>query len=189
MEFLGIGYQEVLLVLVLLLVVVGPQRLPEVAYQIGRAVREMQKYARAVRDEFQDEFDYLDAQARELRGEVDAASRDLDDVRRSLRSESRQLDRELKEATAPIEKEIAAASADSNGTSPALATRSTLSSARVSIDGEPAKRGQSSRTGAAATNKAANETSQKKPAEGDAATSDAGSESAESKPGKPPLVF
>lgn len=41
MEFLGIGYQELLLVFVLLLVVVGPERLPQMAYQIGRAVRQM----------------------------------------------------------------------------------------------------------------------------------------------------
>ena len=49
MEFLGIGYQELLLVLVLLLVVVGPERLPTMAYQIGRAVRTMQGYARVLR--------------------------------------------------------------------------------------------------------------------------------------------
>ncbi len=71
MEFLGIGYQELLLVLVLLLVVVGPERLPAMAYQIGRAVRTMQSYARAVRDEFSDEIDYLDEQYKTIKGEVD----------------------------------------------------------------------------------------------------------------------
>ncbi len=70
MEFLGIGYQELLLVLVLLLIVVGPERLPQMAYQIGRAVRQMQMYARAVRDEFKDEIDYLDEQYKTIRGEV-----------------------------------------------------------------------------------------------------------------------
>ena len=64
MEFLGVGYQELLLILVLLLVVVGPERLPAMAYQIGRAVRTLQQYARAVRNEFSDEFDYLEEQYR-----------------------------------------------------------------------------------------------------------------------------
>jgi sec-independent protein translocase protein TatB len=105
-EFLGIGYQEVLLVLVLMLVVVGPQRMPQVAYQIGRAVREMQKYARAVRDEFSDEWEYLDTQAKEIRGEVDSAGRDLAEVRRSLRAETAQMDEELKAATNDAQKAL-----------------------------------------------------------------------------------
>jgi len=73
MEFLGIGYQELLLVLVLLLVVVGPERLPGMAYQLGKTVRTMQKYARAVRDEFKDEFDYVEEQVRVVRGEITEA--------------------------------------------------------------------------------------------------------------------
>lgn len=90
MEFLGIGYQELLLVLVLLLVVVGPERLPTMAYQIGRAVRQMQVYARAVRDEFKDEIDYLDEQYRTVKGQVD-------DAQRALRTEQVKLNRELRE--------------------------------------------------------------------------------------------
>ena len=79
MEFLGIGYQELLLVLVLLLVFVGPERLPAMAYQIGRACAQMQRYARAVRDEFRDEIDYLDDQYKTIKGEVDEATQTLRD--------------------------------------------------------------------------------------------------------------
>jgi len=71
-EFLGVGYQELLLVLILMLVVVGPERLPAMAYQIGKAVRTLQQYARAVRDEFSDEIGYVEEQYKTLRGEVDA---------------------------------------------------------------------------------------------------------------------
>lgn len=74
MEFLGVGYQELLVILVLLLVVVGPERLPNVAYQIGRAVRQMQRYARAVRDEFSEEIGYLEEQYKTVKGEIDTAS-------------------------------------------------------------------------------------------------------------------
>lgn len=90
MEFLGIGYQELLLVLVLLLVVVGPERLPGMAYQIGRAVRQMQGYARAVRDEFKDEIDYLDDQYKTLKGQVD-------DVQNIVRTEQQKLNSELRD--------------------------------------------------------------------------------------------
>jgi len=92
LEFLGIGYQELLLILVLLLVVVGPERLPAMAYQIGRAVRQMQRYARAVRDEFSEEFDYLEEQVRTVRGEVDSA-------RGTLRGEQAKFQAELREST------------------------------------------------------------------------------------------
>ena len=92
MEFLGIGYQEMLLVLVLMLVVVGPERLPTVAYQIGRAVRTLQQYARAVRDEFSDEIGYVEEQYKTIKGEVDTA-------RTTLREEELKLNAEMRDAT------------------------------------------------------------------------------------------
>ena len=92
MEFLGIGYQELLLVLVLLLVVVGPERLPTVAYQLGRAVRTLQQYARAVRDEFSDEIGYVEEQYKVIKGEVDTA-------RATLREEEAKMTAEMREAT------------------------------------------------------------------------------------------
>ena len=92
MEFLGIGYQELLLVMVLLLVVVGPERLPTMAYQIGRAVRQMQMYARAVRDEFKDEIDYLDTQYKTVKGQIDEAQK-------VIRTEQVKLNDELRESS------------------------------------------------------------------------------------------
>jgi Sec-independent protein translocase protein TatA len=73
-----------------MLIVVGPERLPSMAYQIGRAVRTMQKYARAVRDEFSDEIEYIEEQYRTVKGEVDTA-------RVALREQDAQLKNELKE--------------------------------------------------------------------------------------------
>ena len=100
MEFLGIGYQELLLVLVPLLVVVGPERLPAMAYQLGRAVRTMQGYARAVRDEFSDEIDYLDEQYKTIKGQVNEAQG-------TLRAENAKLNSELREVTASVESTVA----------------------------------------------------------------------------------
>ncbi len=99
MEFLGIGYQELLLVLVLLLVVVGPERLPNMAYQIGRAVRQMQRYARAVRDEFSDEFEYIETQYRTVRGEIDT-------TRSALREDQARFAADLREATPSLKEPV-----------------------------------------------------------------------------------
>jgi len=108
LEFLGIGYQELLLILVLLLVVVGPERLPAMAYQIGRVVRQMQRYARSVRNEFSEEFDYLETQVRTVRGEVDSA-------RNSFRGEQAKFQAELRDSapalTEPLLPSIESASA------------------------------------------------------------------------------
>lgn len=95
MEFLGVGYQELLLVLILMLVVVGPERLPAMAYQIGKAVRTLQQYARAVRDEFSDEIGYVEDQYKTIRGEVDA-------TRITLRDEQAKMNAEFRDATEPI---------------------------------------------------------------------------------------
>lgn len=99
MEFLGIGYQELLVVLVLLLVVVGPERLPQVAYQIGRAVRTMQQYARQVRDEFSEEISYLEEQVAVVKGEVESA-------RTAMQAETAQMNAELREATDSLREPI-----------------------------------------------------------------------------------
>lgn len=103
MEFLGVGYQEVLVILVLLLVVVGPERLPHMAYQMGKAVRTLQEYARAVRDEFRDEFDYIEEQYRTVKGEVETASSEFRTEQSRFNNELRQLNSDLKEAAAPLQ--------------------------------------------------------------------------------------
>ena len=43
MGFSGIGIWEILLILIVILVVLGPRRLPEIAKTLGRAVRAIKK--------------------------------------------------------------------------------------------------------------------------------------------------
>ena len=45
MEFMGVGLPELLVILIITLLVVGPNRLPEVAAQIARAMREFRRYS------------------------------------------------------------------------------------------------------------------------------------------------
>ncbi len=49
------GVWEILIILVVILVVFGPRRLPEMAKGIGQSVREFRKGIRDMRDEFNDE--------------------------------------------------------------------------------------------------------------------------------------
>ena len=100
LQFLGIGYQEILLVMGLMLVVLGPERLPTVAYQIGRAVRTLQGYARAVRSEFSEEIGYIEDQYKTVRGEVQA-------TRATLRDEQARFAAEMRDVTAPVQEAFA----------------------------------------------------------------------------------
>jgi Tat protein translocase TatB subunit len=53
MELFGIGLPELFLILILALVVIGPERLPEVAGQFGRTVADLRRQATQLTSEFQ----------------------------------------------------------------------------------------------------------------------------------------
>lgn len=103
MQFLGVGWQEIAVVMFLMLVFVGPERMPRVAYQIGRAVRTMQQYARAVRDEFSEEIAYVEEQYKTVKGEVEGA-------RTELRDQQQKFNAEMRDVTAPLQELPALAS-------------------------------------------------------------------------------
>src|SRR5215217_2915863 len=48
----GIGTQELIILLVVALIVFGPQRLPEIAQQIGKAIRDFRQMSADVTGEF-----------------------------------------------------------------------------------------------------------------------------------------
>jgi sec-independent protein translocase protein TatB len=95
-SFLGVGWQEMALIMVLMLVVVGPERMPQVAYQIGKAVRTLQSYARVVRSEFREEIAFVEEQYKTVKGEMNTA-------RDTLREETRKIETEFRDATASVE--------------------------------------------------------------------------------------
>jgi sec-independent protein translocase protein TatB len=100
MDFLGIGLPELILILIVAVIVVGPRRLPEVAAQLGRIVRQMRGYATDVTSQMRTELDELTKEYEEIR-------RELDDVKGSAQREVgsvvRQLDKATREPRAIIE--------------------------------------------------------------------------------------
>jgi TatA/E family protein of Tat protein translocase len=56
--FLGnIGWQELVLILVIVLVLFGPRRLPEIAEALGKSVRKFKESTRTAQDELKKEID------------------------------------------------------------------------------------------------------------------------------------
>ena len=56
----GIGYQEMFIVLVVALVIFGPKRLPELAGQVGRWVRDFRRMSSDLTGEFEKTFAEVD---------------------------------------------------------------------------------------------------------------------------------
>jgi Tat protein translocase TatB subunit len=77
MEFFGIGLPELVVILVLTLIVVGPQRLPEVAAQIGKTIREFRRYTSGVTKELLESVSDLEREYKDLRGEMTSFSSEL----------------------------------------------------------------------------------------------------------------
>jgi len=70
LQFFGIGPLELLLVAVVALLVLGPQRLPEAAVQLARFIRSLRRYATSMSAEFRQEFQEVLAELEEMRAEV-----------------------------------------------------------------------------------------------------------------------
>ncbi|HWO94244.1 MAG TPA: Sec-independent protein translocase protein TatB [Dehalococcoidia bacterium] len=97
-DVFGVGFLEILVVLVLALIVIGPQRLPEVAVQLGRAVGQMRRYANQFRREFMEEFGDIQAEWEMSQKEYREVQRQLSDVSVDVRS----IDRDVKDATREV---------------------------------------------------------------------------------------
>lgn len=63
----GIGIPELLVILVVALLVLGPQRLPEVARALGKGLGELRRAASGITDELQDAREAIDRETRDLR--------------------------------------------------------------------------------------------------------------------------
>ncbi|MGD0765877.1 MAG: twin-arginine translocase TatA/TatE family subunit [Dehalococcoidia bacterium] len=77
MEFLGIGLPELVVILVLTMIVVGPKRLPETAAQIARAIREFRRYSSGITSELNEAVKDLEREYGDLRGEWKALSDEM----------------------------------------------------------------------------------------------------------------
>lgn len=81
MEFFGIGAPELMVILVIAIVLFGPDKIPTMAAQVGKTIREFRRYTSELTKEFdaatgdlRSEFQNI---AGDLRGELEATQADL----------------------------------------------------------------------------------------------------------------
>src|SRR3954452_8235082 len=81
MELFGVGAPELMVILVIAIVLFGPDKIPTMAAQVGKTIREFRKYTSDLTKEFdaatgdlRQEFQTI---AGDLRGELEATQADL----------------------------------------------------------------------------------------------------------------
>ena len=102
MELLGVGAAEAFVVLVIALIVVGPQRFPEIARQGGRYFRMARRYAAEVTSDVRGAMAELEAEVEQQKEELQAAheeiSTGLSETVAETRSEIENIGREAGDA-------------------------------------------------------------------------------------------
>jgi sec-independent protein translocase protein TatB len=81
MNLFGIGPLEILLVSIVAIIVLGPERFPQVAVQVARAVKFLRGYANDATSQLREEFAELTKEYEDLRKE-------FDDIRGSVTKEA-----------------------------------------------------------------------------------------------------
>lgn len=56
MDILGVGIPELIFIFIIILMVFGPHRLPEIAAQLGRHIRNLHQMSQSIRGEWQQQF-------------------------------------------------------------------------------------------------------------------------------------
>lgn len=79
MEFLGIGIPELLVIIVLTLIVVGPERLPEVMAQGARLLRDFRQYTAGLQSEVTTVLEEIQEEFRDVEDATSATARLLNE--------------------------------------------------------------------------------------------------------------
>jgi Tat protein translocase TatB subunit len=83
----GIGYQEMFVVLVVALIIFGPSRLPELAGQVGRWVRDFRRMSADLTGEFEKTFAEVDEVKKSFKREMQSIQDEVEGVGRSARGD------------------------------------------------------------------------------------------------------
>jgi Tat protein translocase TatB subunit len=83
----GIGYQEMFIVLVVALVIFGPSRLPELAGQVGRWVRDFRRMSSDLTGEFEKTFAEVDEVKKTFKRELQGIQEEVEGVGKSARGD------------------------------------------------------------------------------------------------------
>jgi Tat protein translocase TatB subunit len=142
----GIGYQEMFIVLVVALVIFGPSRLPELAGQVGRWVRDFRRMSSDLTGEFEKTFAEVDEVKKTFQREMKGIQEEVEGVGKSARGELKKSGTKAiadgkKGSGTAAKKGTAAAATGANPTRPPSPTKPTLTTGDAAANGAQAKNG------------------------------------------------
>jgi Tat protein translocase TatB subunit len=139
----GIGYQEMFVVLVVALVIFGPSRLPELAGQVGRWVRDFRRMSSDLTGEFEKTFAEVDEVKKTIKREMQSIQDEVEGVGKAARTDLKKTGKTATSARKAPAGALKAgtASASASANSAATATGTGANGARGKMPGlEPRKR-------------------------------------------------
>lgn len=131
MEFLGVGLPELLVILVITLIVVGPQRLPEMAAQIARAMREFRRYTSSLSREVTEALE-------DIEKEYSAVQEEWKEVGEAVRQDMKAMEAEVSGAADDARSALSDVERSAGGEKPALPAASKV----VSMEDAASRRAQ-----------------------------------------------
>jgi TatA/E family protein of Tat protein translocase len=84
MSFFGMGSMEIVVIMVIALIIFGPGKLPEIAGQAGKMVRDFRRATRDLTAEFQDSIDDVQSTMNEMKSTVSDMKRETEELASSI---------------------------------------------------------------------------------------------------------
>src|SRR5688500_13189168 len=142
----GIGYQEMFIVLVVALVIFGPSRLPELAGQVGRWVRDFRRMSSDLTGEFEKTFAEVDEVKKTFKREMQGIQEEVEGIGKSARGDLKKSGAKAiadgKKSSGPAGKKgTAAAATASSPARPPSPSKSSSAAKDVAANGAQAKNG------------------------------------------------
>ncbi len=117
----GIGAFELFAILVIAMIILGPERLPRAMGTVGRWIRELRRLTREFRAEFDEEIKLLQGELDTIREEAELTRKELEDIRSDIELSMTEVQEDIEQAGEDIKEEFSGAERDLRGDGPVSA--------------------------------------------------------------------
>lgn len=130
-----VGFTEILMIGVVALVVIGPERLPDVARTVGRWIGKMQRFVRGVKTDLASELESGD-----LKKLIGSQREQIDELRKIVKTTKREIETSTTDLVQGAKKkfgelENAAATVDAEASTPRIGAEPSIADAGVGAPG------------------------------------------------------
>ena len=111
----GIGAFELFAILVIAMIILGPDRLPRAMGTVGSWVRELRRLTREFRAEFDEEIKLLQGELDTIREEAELTRKELEEIRSDIETSMTEVQEDIQQAGEDMKEELSGAEQDIRG--------------------------------------------------------------------------